>query len=396
MSYAVQIGPTGFEEFASNGGYGDFADWVQTLDVDKYESLAQLCHYGLTTDLPALEKQLGAAIEDDAPKGDGVLDTAKQLLDIVTERDPDAAVATITNGVGEGGDDDEEPESKAFVAGNDVPEFAPPQPDAPALANALRHIFRQQHDAVMQAIDSVPDMKAWLEVSTKDAAADDAERERVAQHFADVSPVLDLSTWDIVVAKVAEPLLTQYAREAVRETIDALPAPRLDPDLFNVVDRNLPQAVQEASLKFAQSTNETTSMELTDALDELRGELQAGVELGDTRIEMRKRVQAIFDDLSDRRADLIAHTEASRARHDAQLTTVKESNVVSKKNWLSSSDACQKCLNLAAMGPIPLDANFTVTKYGPVKGPPLHVSCYCSQTFELKDLSEDVPDAVAE
>ena len=44
------------------------------------------------------------------------------------------------------------------------------------------------------------------------------------------------------------------------------------------------------------------------------------------------------------------------------------------------------------MGPIDLDANFTVTNYGDVKSPPLHPSCLCSTTYVLKDLSEDAPD----
>jgi phage portal protein BeeE len=290
---------------------------------------------------------------------------------------------------------------KAYIDGSDsVPEFAPPQPDAPALANALRTVFRHQHDAVMHQIDSVADMKAWIGARTKDAAKpeqseedkEEAERQYVADQLANLPPALDLSGWNETLAKVAEPLLLHYSQQAAKEAVASLPAPRIEPDLFDVVDRSLPQAVKAASLKFAESTNETTSRELTDAISDLRDELEEGITIGDTRIEMRKRVQTIFDDLDKNRADMIARTETSRARHDAQLMTVKESKVVSKKKWLASEDACQKCLNLAAMGPIDLDANFTVTNYGDVKSPPLHPSCLCSTTYVLKDLSEDAPD----
>jgi hypothetical protein len=99
---------------------------------------------------------------------------------------------------------------------------------------------------------------------------------------------------------------------------------------------------------------------------------------------MTERVEKVFDEADESRAETIAKTETSRARHAAEIETAKESGVVKGKRWLLSSDACDKCASVTTKA-IPLDQPYTTTDYGPVNGPPLHPNCQCSQTFELTD-----------
>jgi hypothetical protein len=231
-------------------------------------------------------------------------------------------------------------------------------------------------------------------ILTKDAsdetATDDIDPAIAAfdAQVAEVAPLLDLSGWTDTLARAAAPHLLGESVEAVKDTIAALPKPSLAPDLFSVVDRNLPAAVKAQALKFSQATNDTTAKELNEALDQLRQELVEGITTGDTRTLMRNRVMDVFEDLDKNRATMIAHTESSRARHAAQITTVSESGVAQGKQWLIAADACIICQGYAAQGVIPFDQPFGVTDYGPVEHPPGHPNCFCSVTFPLKTPEE--------
>jgi hypothetical protein len=99
---------------------------------------------------------------------------------------------------------------------------------------------------------------------------------------------------------------------------------------------------------------------------------------------MTERVEKVFDEADESRAETIAKTETSRARHAAEIETAKESGVVKGKKWLKSADCCPAC-DAMTEKTIPLDQPYTTTDYGPVGGPPLHPNCACSQTFELID-----------
>lgn len=289
---------------------------------------------------------------------------------------------------------------------NPAPEFAPSQADAPHLDQAMRRFFRVQRDAVLAELEKAETVKWFRKKDESDKT--DAEKELAEAQIEKAVPVLDLTAWTQPLVDVAYPYLLAEAQEATRQTIAALekavtpeavaatrvPQLRLAPDLFTVVDRNLPKATQALTLKFADSTNETTTKELSEALDELRGEIEQGIITGDTRAEIRKRVQTVFENADNSRATVIAHTEASNARHSAQVMTAKDSRVVKAKAWLASADACPVCLGYAARGEIPLDADFGETSYGPVKHAPGHPRCYCSITFVLHDSIDEslVPD----
>lgn len=244
---------------------------------------------------------------------------------------------------------------------------------SPELTAIVRSVFAEQSREAMANLRK----KGAPAVETKDDDRDDKPKPPP-----DLS-LLDLEKWNAELAKRAKPILEKLARQAARELLPKLP--KLPAGTFEVVDRSLPQAAEELSLKFAESTNATTTMKLDAARDALRSEIEQGIVTGDHNAEMAKRVQSVFTEASDARAEVIARTEANRVRHDAELRTVKASGVVKAKKWMASPDACEKCEAAAAAGGegIPLDKAFAKTDsadYGDVQMPPLHPNCFVGET----------------
>jgi hypothetical protein len=149
------------------------------------------------------------------------------------------------------------------------------------------------------------------------------------------------------------------------------------------------ESVRNAVFDFCEATLETAILDAERAYMALRVDLVEGLQAGESNRELARRVQTIFND--PQRAGRIAITEASRAVHGGQLALARESQVVSGKKWLASGDACPRCLELAAMGAIPLDEPFTVLKtgnpaYRVIMMPPLHPSCFCT-TLDVLDMA---------
>jgi HK97 family phage portal protein len=155
--------------------------------------------------------------------------------------------------------------------------------------------------------------------------------------------------------------------------------------VWAVVNPRIPAAVEQATMRFCAATNATTSLQVNEAVRRLRNELAAGiVEGGNTIPELTKRVSAVFDHAEKYRAKRIATTESSRAVHQAEIMTYKESGMVSGKRWLLSGDACDMCQDIAAEqneSGVPLDGNFGKFgegDYSIVECPPAHPNCMCT------------------
>jgi hypothetical protein len=199
-----------------------------------------------------------------------------------------------------------------------------------------------------------------------------------------------LANWDDPMASAMTPLISAYWDEAGKTTRARL---GLDPDRWEVHDPHLHDKVKSAALSFCKATNETTDLELGEALARLRGELSAGlVDAGDSIPELTDRVQSVFARLSTGRAERIARTEAARAVHAASLESARESGVVAGKKWLVSAGSCDRCRAVAAEHNrgIGLDQPFVTEAgknpdYATVQHPPLHPSCRCSLTLVLTD-----------
>jgi ADP-ribosyltransferase exoenzyme/Phage Mu protein F like protein len=203
-----------------------------------------------------------------------------------------------------------------------------------------------------------------------------------------------LADYDNPMASAMTPLIGLYWDESGKTTRARL---GLDPNAWEVHDPHLHEVIKKAAFKFCQATNETTDTELGEALEQLRQEFIEGlVDRGETITELTKRVQKVFTQASKSRAERIARTEASRAVHTASLMSAKKSGVVSRKKWLASADACDRCLEQAAKFPdgIPLDTQFEEARgdpaYADIQHPPLHPHCMCSVTYVLTDEYEEL------
>lgn len=180
-----------------------------------------------------------------------------------------------------------------------------------------------------------------------------------------------LRDWDDELSEEVMPVVELYFEKGGRRLLNRIGA---SPDAFSVTSPNIRRAVQDATLKFSKSTNDTTSLQLNEALSKLRQELSAGLIEGDPLPLLRDRVNEVFDQATQSRAQVIAASEASRALHGGQELAAKETGIVLKKRWLASGDACELCLPLADKV-VGMEDNFAVDGGGPyaaVPYPPRH------------------------
>ena len=183
------------------------------------------------------------------------------------------------------------------------------------------------------------------------------------------------------------PIISGYWQESGDQTLGRLEARTgLDLGEWSVVNPHTRAMIQTASLKFCQSTNETTTKELKTALAELKQSLIEGiVEKGEAPRELAKRVNEIFEGAKTWKAHQIAVTEASRAVHAAQVEAATQSGVVAGLEWLLSSDACPVCQAQAAKCPRvrlgqPFGTIGSNPDYSTVRFPPLHPNDQCTVT----------------
>jgi len=111
--------------------------------------------------------------------------------------------------------------------------------------------------------------------------------------------------------------------------------------------------------------------------DDLKRELAAGLDAGETMPELARRVNDIFENYDRYRAEKIARTETIRASNQGALEAYKQSGVVEKKIWIASADACEACLELD--GKVErLEDSFFNDDYSDGQTPPLHPNCRCA------------------
>jgi Phage Mu protein F like protein len=153
---------------------------------------------------------------------------------------------------------------------------------------------------------------------------------------------------------------------------------------FDLTNPKVRDAVHAACLMFCRETNETAVGELHEALKKLRLQLAEGLDKGEALRTLAGRVLRIFAD--PYRAHRIAATESKRALEAGSLMSAKESGVVSKMRWLTSSDGCEDCQLLDGKE-VDLDEPFHVGPgggpYAVTKHPPRHPNCFCTMTEVL-------------
>lgn len=100
MTYYLQIGATGGPtQIASNKGYGNFGNFVESLDAAKFPEPSHLYAYGWCQNLDDLSAQLMTATYTEHVPAD-VADIVGEIQGLLSDRDEDAACCTVTDGFG--------------------------------------------------------------------------------------------------------------------------------------------------------------------------------------------------------------------------------------------------------------------------------------------------------
>jgi SPP1 gp7 family putative phage head morphogenesis protein len=122
------------------------------------------------------------------------------------------------------------------------------------------------------------------------------------------------------------PFITEYYKNAGEEALDITsPAENFD------VTAEMRIALKDRADFFAESMNNTTLLALKDTLAE-------GLKEGEGIAEMTARVQDIYAEMTDWRAEMIARTEATFANNKGTLEGFKQSGVANAKEWIATLD----------------------------------------------------------
>ena len=192
-----------------------------------------------------------------------------------------------------------------------------------------------------------------------------------------------MKSWDLKLYERCRPVLRLTWLDAYKDKATRLGEVGADPDRFDVTNPNLLETIDKAIYQFAESTNETTTLELNTALDKLKEGFAEGLVEGDRLHELTTMVGQVFDRAEKVRAKLISQTESSWAHHRAERQAAKDSGVVKGFEFLLSADACEVCQRVNAENKqIGLDEAFYVDESAPPayreRIGPIHPGCRCS------------------
>jgi SPP1 gp7 family putative phage head morphogenesis protein len=284
-----------------------------------------------------------------------------------------------------------------------IPKRLPPIKEANTddLEQAIKHQIGKQESAYLGQCETIgkglsPELTTKLRKDVGDSEGGDATAEAsadggdennnttVATSGDDLPPnFVSEDAWDAADMMAYKPYLQIIAERVANDRIRMLTGIGAEPESFSVVQPNLDKAVAKASLKFAESTNDTTEKDLNTALEQLRQEILDGAIEGDPPTHLRRRVQGVFENIGKDRAQLIAKTEGSRASHEAQRITAKASGIIKGFRLLASSACCDECAELDGTE-VGMDEQFLDSDYDD-SILPVHPNCRCTMT-EIIDL----------
>lgn len=131
---------------------------------------------------------------------------------------------------------------------------------------------------------------------------------------------------------------------------------------------------------------------LETSRNRIRSQILQGIELGEARDTIMRRLEKVLDDIPRWRARMIAQTEIIQAHTQGALQVYKKSGVVKGKRWVDGQpNACPLCSALNG-DVVPLDGFFNNV----YEGPPRHPGCRCTIAATLvepeePELEEQVP-----
>ncbi|MCM2427377.1 phage portal protein [Streptomyces sp. RKAG337] len=151
-------------------------------------------------------------------------------------------------------------------------------------------------------------------------------------------------------------------------------------------DLDEPTVADELDARLTALAGQVTAT--TEAV--LRSQLLAhGVAEGESIPALRARLQAVFTDLSDYRATMIARTETVGAYNAAAQSAAIDAGAT-RKTWLSTDDKRTRATHRAAGGKsVPLNKRFELTQSrwpgDPVAPANQSINCRCTLTFQYEE-----------
>ncbi|WP_073815033.1 phage portal protein [Kitasatospora sp. CB01950] len=159
---------------------------------------------------------------------------------------------------------------------------------------------------------------------------------------------------------------------------------------FDVDQTDVAQALADRAEQLAGQVTATTQRALEAQL------LQHGVSEGESIPALRARLQKVFTDLSDYRAEMIARTETVGAYNQTALSAASQAGAVRKK-WLATRNRetgqfdprTRQSHRLANGDTVPLGERFTASQSrwpgDPAAPANQSINCRCTLTFEYEE-----------
>lgn len=125
--------------------------------------------------------------------------------------------------------------------------------------------------------------------------------------------------------------------------------------------------------------------------DNLRSELVTGIQAGESSADIAKRVESVFAEATDARANTIARTEVLRASNWATTEAQKVSGVVASRKWVATPDSRTREEHRALNGQVRgVNELFTIDgQSGPYPGgfsdPAMSINCRCTTVAVIED-----------
>ena len=141
-----------------------------------------------------------------------------------------------------------------------------------------------------------------------------------------VEQIFDTEKENKIVMDFMEPYIADFIRRSANDALN-MTAPA---ETFT--DNKRVQAfIKKRAKELAESTSGTT-------IDKLSKTLSEGIANAEGIVDLTKRVQAVYQEFPDYRAETIARTEATAANAEGSMEGYKQSGVVNAKEWINSGD----------------------------------------------------------
>lgn len=303
-------------------------------------------------------------------------------------------------GAGTGGTGGKAP-AKAASFGSLSPELAKidtsVSPDRPLARRVMKAMSKVIGKALADAGDDIAHQVSELLANTTLGKIDHKDTDPVDENVSleTLLSQLDLSSLDVIPDGIEQGLF-QLASDTILKAL-AQVGVKAESDLVDQVNEKAVAFAKTRSAELVGKSwtadgqlidNPNAAMAITDATrDMIRSTIEKGLADNIGTPAIADAIQESYG-FSQKRADLIAHTEVRNANEQSKLEGWREAadyGVVVKKSWDADAEACDICQTNAEAGAIDLDDDFPSGD----DATPAHPNCECVTVPEVQETSEE-------